>query len=174
MRDAELAEGIIRGTIDFKVFWDQYRDRVYRWLYPMVRNAEDARDLTDCVFVRAWQRLGRYDATKGSLCTWLYLTAKTVAYSFLRKHRQQAESLEQLPESRQPSCAGPEERHEAAEARARLWRAVAELPEPERAVLSAHFHDGYSWAEVAHKLGVSLRTVKFHSARGLALLNGKL
>lgn len=32
MRDAALAEGILKGTIDFQVFWDEYWDRVYRWL----------------------------------------------------------------------------------------------------------------------------------------------
>ena len=174
MRDAELAEGILKGLVDFRVFWDEYRDRVYSWLYPMVRNAEDAEDLTVCVFVRAWQRLGRYDPTRSSLCTWLYYMARSIGYSFLRKKRLPTVSLDLMTRGREPTCAGPAELHELAEARAQFWRAVGELPELERSVLALHYHDGYSWAEVAWQQDVSVRTAKFHGARGLALLKGRL
>lgn len=170
MKDAAMVEGILKGTIDFKVFWDEYWDRVYQWLRKMVGNADDAEDLTVCVFARAWQRLGRYEATKSSLCTWLHLMTTTVAISSRRKRRFPTVSLDLLVGKREPTCAGPE----AAHARAELWRAVDELPEPERTVLSAHFHDGLTLAEVARRLGVSLRTAKFHNARGLVLLKCRL
>ena len=170
MRDAAMAEGILKGTVDFKVFWDEYSDRVYHCAYTKVRDAEEARDLTVCVFVRAWQRMARYDATKGSLWTWLQLMTKTVLTAFLRKRRLRTESLEGLVGRREPSCEGPE----AAHMRAELWRAVDELPEPERAVLESHYHDGYQWDEVARLRGMPVRTVKFHALRGLAMLEGRV
>jgi len=174
MNYAAQAGGEMKGVIDIDALWHDYHDRVYHWLYRMVGNAADAEDLTDCVFVRAWQRQGRYDPSRSSLCTWLYLTTRTVAIAFFRKRRLPMMSLEQLPESREPWCAGPEELYKAAEARARLWRAVDKLPEPERDIMSAHYHDELSWAEVAHKLGMCIRTVKFHAMRGLVLLRGIL
>jgi RNA polymerase sigma-70 factor (ECF subfamily) len=170
MRDAELAEGILNGSIDFKVLWDAYWDRVHGWLYPMFKDAEDARDLTNCVLTRAWQRLGRYDPKKSSLCTWLHWIATSVVYSTLRKRRVPTVSLDWMTGAREPTCEGPAEQHE----RTRLWQAVSELPELERAVLEQHYHEGYSWTDVAERLGVSVRTAKFHAARGLALLAGKL
>jgi len=171
MKDAALAEGILRGTIDFKVFWDEYWDRVYHSAYTMVSDAEEAKDLTICVFTRAWQRMARYDATKGSLWTWLHLITKTVVIAFLRKRKLSTVSLDRLVEKRrEPTCDGPE----AAHARTELWRAVDELPEPEQTVIELHYHDGYTWAEVARRLGKPIRTVKFHAMRGLVMLQGRL
>ncbi len=174
MGDDELAEGIRRGTIGFEQLWDKYQGRVYRWLYQRVRNAEDARDLTSCVFVRAWQRLDRYDPARASICTWLYLTTKTVACAFLRKQGQPTVSLDWLAEGSVPTCAGPEEKHAEDAERARLWAAVGKLPRLERAALRAYYREGLTWPEAAERLGMSVRTAKFHGARGLALMNGRL
>ena len=174
MGDDELAEGIRRGTIGFEVLWDQYWSRVYHWLYRLVRNAEDARDLTSCVFARAWQRLDRYDPARASLCTWLYLTTRTVAYAFRRKQRLQTVSLDSLPDGSGPTCPGPDKAHATAEEREMLWRVVDGLPESERAALRAYYRDGLTWSEASRRMGVSVRTAKFHGARGLALMSGRL
>jgi RNA polymerase sigma-70 factor (ECF subfamily) len=73
-----------------------------------------------------------------------------------------------------PSCDDPAVEHEVAVAKEKVWRAVGELPEMESKVIRLHFHDGYTLREVAQILGVSLRTAKFHKARGLVLLHEKL
>ena len=170
MGDAALAEGILKGTVDFKVFWDEYWNRVYHCAYTKVRNPEEAKDLTICVFTRAWQRMARYDATKGSLWTWLQLMTKTVWIASVRRRKLRTESLEELVGKREPTCEGPE----AAYTRAEVWRAIDGLPEPERTALELHYHDGYSWAEVARLLGMPVRTVKSHALRGLLMLSGRL
>jgi RNA polymerase sigma-70 factor (ECF subfamily) len=170
MNYAAQAGGERKGVIDIEALWNDFHDRVYHWLYRMVRNAQDAEDMTICVFVQAWKRQDRYDPSRSSLCTWLHLITETVAIAFFRKRRLWMSSLNELPESREPTCAGPEELYRAKEAGARLWRAVDRLPEPERDVVRAYYHDELSWAEVARKLRKCLRTVKFHAMRGLVLL----
>lgn len=94
----------------------------------------------------------------------------TVAVTFLRKGRFPIVSLDQLVGKNEPTCAGSDE----APARALLWQAVERLPEPESTALRLRFHDGLTLAEAARLMDVSLRTAKFHNARGLALLQGKL
>ena len=170
MNMAGQAGGEMKGPIDIDTLWNDFHDRVYRWLHRMVRSVPDAEDLTDCVFVRAWQRQDRYDPSRSSVCTWLYLITETVVIAFFRKRRLWMMSLSELPEYREPTCDGPEELYRAKEAGERLWRAVDKLPGPERAVMRAYYHDELSWDEVAHKLGKCLRTVKFHAMRGLVLL----
>ena len=160
--------------MDINALWDEFYERVYHWLYNMVGNAEDARDLTNCVFLRAWQRRARYDATQGTVCTWLYTISHNIAYSFLRKKRVRARSLDQITELGGPTCDDPAVEHEAAAAKEHVWRAVEELPEMESKVMSLLYHGGYVLREVAQILGVSLRTAKFHKARGLVLLHEKL
>jgi RNA polymerase sigma factor (sigma-70 family) len=174
MGDAELVAGILKGTIDFDVLFDRFVDRVSSWVAPLVKDSEDRRDVTICVLTTAWQKLDTYDPAKGSLCTWLYRMAKSLAYTFLRKKRIPIVSLDQMEGRREPVCEGPAPAHELAELKRLLWHAVAELPEPEQVVLELHYHDGYTWEEVAWLRGVSVRTAKFHGARGIALLQNKL
>ena len=170
MQYAAEAGGERKGVIDIEALWNEYHDRVYHRQYRRVRNAQDADDLTICAFVRAWQRQDRFDPSRYTIRTWLYLNARTVAYAFLRKRRQSVLSLDWIPEERGPSCAGPEELHDAAEARARVWRAVDELPEMERRVMRARFHDGLTWPEVARELGLGIRMAQYHAARAVLLL----
>ncbi len=174
MSDAEMADGIIRGTVAFDVFWNRYWRRVYAWVRTMVGNVEDARDLTNCVFVQAWQRLGRYSAGRSSLSTWLYLLTRTVTCAYLRKHRPQCVSLDEVADRPGPACEEPEELHAAAAERERIWRAVEQLPKPESGILLAYYRDGLTWKEVARRSGLSLRAVMYHVARGLELLGGIL
>ena len=175
MSNAAAAGGMGRDRIDIEALWKQYHDRVYHWQYEMVGNAEDANDLTDCTFVRVWQRRDRFDSTRSSLCKWLYLNAHTVATAFRRRKRVRMLSLDLMEDmGTEPSCAGPAELYAAAERRARVWRAVDELPDVERAILRGHYHDGLSWAEVAEKTGKSLRSVMFHAARAIQLLRVRL
>ncbi|HTW91485.1 MAG TPA: sigma-70 family RNA polymerase sigma factor [bacterium] len=174
MSDAELVKGILSGTVDFEVLWERFWERVGSWLRIWVSDGEDRRDVQICVLTLAWQRLDQYDPSKGSLCTWLYRMARSVAFSFLRKKRLKMRSLEELVGVREPACEGPAEEHDLGELKRALWRAVGELPEPEQAALELYYHEGYAWAEVAGLRGTSIRTAKFHGARGLVLLRNKL
>ena len=174
MNTAGHAGGFDGGMIDIVALWNDFHERVYHWLYEWVRNAQDAEDLTICVFVRAWQKQSWYDARHGSVCTWLYTLSHNIAYSSLRKKRVRLRSLDQITELGGPSCDDPAVAHEAIAANEAVWHAVDELPEMESKVMSLHFHDGYALREVALILGVCLRTVKFHEARGIVLLREKL
>jgi len=149
MSDAELVSGILKGTIDFSVLFERFVDRVSSWIAPLVKDSEDRRDVTICVLTNAWQRLGTYDPAKGSLCTWLYRMAKSLAYTFLRKKRIPTVSMDRMEGRREPACDGPAHEHELAELKRLLWHAVGELPEPEQVMLELHYHDGYTWAEAA-------------------------
>jgi len=170
MQHAAEAGGERKGVVDIEALWSEFHDRVYHRLYRMVGNAQDADDLTDRAFVRVWQRQDRFDPSRYTICTWLCLNARTVAYAFLRKRRVPVFSLDSIRAEQGPSCAGPEELHDAAEARARLWRAVDELPEMEGRVMRARFHEGLTWHEAARELGIGVRMAQYHAARAVVLL----
>lgn len=170
MRDAELVAGILDGSVDFAVLWDQYWNRVYDCIRRMVGDAELAKDLANCVMERADEQLDRFDAKKGDLWTWLHLKLRTVVIGYFRRQKLRTVSLDALKGSQEPTCEGPEQVYE----RAAVWRAVDGLPEPYRSVLALHFHDGYTWAEVARMLGTSARTVRRLALRGLMMLQGRL
>ena len=174
MNCAAQAGGERKGVIDIAALWREYHGRVCHWLYGMVGNAEDARDLTISVYDWAWEHQDRYDPSRSSPCTWLHLIAHSEAVGFWRKRRVPYRSLDTLPESLEPTRDGPETEHAEAAARERLWRAVDDLPEPEREVMRLRFLDGLSVARVARRLGVCVRTVKYCEARAVALLRVRL
>jgi RNA polymerase sigma factor (sigma-70 family) len=136
----------------------------------MVGDAELAKDLANCVLERANEQLDRFDANKGDLWTWLHLKARTVVIAHFRRHRLRTVSLDALDGKQEPTCEGPEQVYE----RAAVWRAVDGLPESERSVLALHFHDGYTWEEVARLLGTSSRTVRRLALCGLMMLQSRL
>jgi RNA polymerase sigma-70 factor, ECF subfamily len=174
MDSAGQAGGEWKGPIDFDALWRDYHDQVYHRLYRMVGNAEDAKDLTICAYARAWERQDRYDPSRSSVCTWLNLIVKTVGVGFWRKRRLRYRSLDTLPVSKEPTDDGPEAEHDEAAAREQLWRAVDDLPEPEREVMRLRRLHGLSVRETARRLHVCVRTVKYREARAAALLRVRL
>jgi len=174
MNYAAQAGGEWKGVIDIAALWREFHERVYHWLYGMVGNAEDAKDLTISVYDWVWEHQNQYDPSRSSPCTWLHLIAHSEAVGFWRKRRLPKRSLDTLPESMEPTCAGPEAEHNAAAAREGLWRAVGDLPESERVVMRLRFHDGLTVARVARVLHVCVRTVKYREARAAALLRVRL
>jgi RNA polymerase sigma-70 factor (ECF subfamily) len=163
MLDSELVGGVMEGKVDFAVLEHQYERRVYRWLYALVRNTADAEELTECVFIRAFDRLGRFDAGRGSLCTWLHTITYNIGVSFLRKRRREPLSLDAMTEDDAPSVAGPEELYEAKQRRTRLRRLVGELDPLERRALVGFAVRGRSWREVAAELGCTERSARYRA-----------
>jgi RNA polymerase sigma-70 factor (ECF subfamily) len=174
MLDSELVGGVMEGKVDFAVLEHGYERRVYRWLYAMVRNAADAEELTECVFVRVFDRLGRYNPERGSLCAWLHSITHNVAVSFLRKRNRAPESLDAMTEAEAPSVAGPDELHEARQRRARLHRLVDGLKPLERRALTGFYVRGESWHDVAAELGCTERSARYRALNAVTRLRAEL
>jgi RNA polymerase sigma-70 factor (ECF subfamily) len=163
MPDSELVCGILEGRIDFAELLRRFERGVYRRMYALVKNAADAEELTECVFVRVFEQLRSYDPVRGSFCRWLYSIAYNVAMSHFRTRRRAPLSLDIMTESEAPSVAGPADLHEANERRTRLLQSVAELDPVDRGVLFGfHVYD-QSWEEVAAEQGCTERHARYRS-----------
>ena len=160
MLDSELVLGILKGQIDYAVLVHRFERVVCHWIRALVGNAADAEELTECVFIRVYDRLERYDPTKGSLYTWLHTISHNVAVSFLRKRNRALPSLDAMSEDEAPTVAGPDELHEARERRTRLRGLVRDLESKERHALIGHFVRGLTWPELAVELGVCERSAR--------------
>lgn len=161
MPDSELVMGILKGEIDYAVLQKEYERRVYKWLYNMVRNAADAEDLTESVFVGAYESLDRYDPAKASLYTWLHTMTYNMAVSFLRKRKHAPESLDVMTDAEAPAVAGPDEVHETEQRLAKLRRLVNKLSPRLRQAAYGFYVRRESWREVAAELNCSERTARY-------------
>jgi RNA polymerase sigma-70 factor (ECF subfamily) len=143
----------------------RYQQRVYALLYRLVRNPEDAYELAQDAFVRAFRALPRFQG-RSSFYTWLYRIAANLAFSFIRSRRREmvhARTDEQLDEEAAmnlPSLKTPEADFRQSRLRAAIGAAVTALPERQRAIFVMRQYDGLTNNEIAQVLTCPVGTVK--------------
>lgn len=165
--DARLVESSLRGDPGaFDELVRRYKDRVYGVIYRFVGNHEDAMDLAQEVFVRAYQGLHAYRG-HSQVYTWLYSIAANLSRNRLRdrtrKGRSRATSLEALEEAGAGMAApgaGPREAAAKRELEAALEDCLADLPELYRFAFCLKTFDGMGYEEIALTVGCPPGTVK--------------
>jgi RNA polymerase sigma-70 factor, ECF subfamily len=165
-----------------------YHQPIYSLLARTVRNPADAADLTQEVFVKIFRGIRGFHG-ESSLRTWIYRIALREASNQRRwwmRHRQQEIPIEQEVtdgNGGRPMCVGDmlvdpaESPYDAAvheENRARVERALRQVPEPFRTTLILRDIEGFVYEEVAAMQGVNLGTVKSRLVRGRAVLKALL
>jgi RNA polymerase sigma-70 factor (ECF subfamily) len=147
----------------------RYQRGVYRLCYRYVNNHEDANDLTQEVFLRAWRAIGRFRG-QSAFSTWLYRIGVNTCLNFRAARRPTAQ---ELPETIADPGAGAAERVEHDEQARRVREAVGRLPEKQRATLILKVYHELTHKEVAQILGSTVGTVKanlFHALGNLRKL----
>ncbi len=174
--DAELVErGRAGDRSALQELAERYQRRILGVVVGMVRNPEDAREVVQETFVRAFRNL---DAFKGdsSFYTWLYRIAVNLAIDLQRKEnkRTNVEYDETQPAEDAPMAFGGKVRGEDPfdavknrELGAKIFEAIENLTPDHRAVILLREIEGLSYEEISQVLGCSLGTVmsRLHYAR---------
>lgn len=160
----ELVEACRRpGSGGFEALVDRYSDAIYRTCYLMVRDPEDARDLTQETFVRFHRSLDTYRA-ETSLKAWLYRIATNLALNRIRdRARAPTVSAESLPESHPALVQGSPGPEEVAVRRMLLRRIetfLDGLSPALRAAAILRFQQQLSYDEIATVLEINVGTVR--------------
>src|SRR5213083_1515875 len=168
--DIELVTRCQRGdTAAFNELVTKYRGKVYSMIFNMVRNEQDAWDLAQDGFVKAWKSIGRFRG-QSSFYTWIYRIIMNVIIDWLRKKQVKGGGAEfddaiQLREIDPASKTVPKTQelpHQAMERdeiRARIEKAIGQLSPEHRAVILMKEIDEMQYHEVAEALGCSIGTV---------------
>ena len=133
-----------------------YLQRVYRTAYAFVRNRDDAADIAQDAFVRAYRGIARFDASR-PLYPWLYRIVRNLALNRIERDRNRDAGFE--PDALAARDAGPEAMAVAMDDAARLRSAVARLPDRHRAVIELNHFQECSYREIAETLGIPVGTV---------------
>ena len=158
----------------------RHRDKIFARAYSMTRNEEDAVDLSQEAWVKAWQRLKQFQGDS-SFATWITRITIYLCLDHLRKQkRHRAESIEMLDEEsggverRMPVITvNPTERLERVELRKRIDGALKQLSHEHRTVLVLHEFEEMEYKEIAKTMGCSIGTVMsrlFYARRKMAVL----
>ena len=152
----------------FDTLFARYTPRVLTFLTRLVRDRARAEELTQDVFVRIYNAADRYEAT-AKFSTWIFGIAHNLGLNELaRAHRRYERGDTPLEELGAADPAPPaDEKFEATELRVRLERALAKLPERQRAALLLRSEQGLAYEEIAKALDASVSSVKslIHRAR---------
>jgi len=147
----------------------RYRTRVFSMIYNMVHSEQDAWDLAQDSFLKAWKSIGRFRG-QSSFYTWIYRIVMNVTIDWLRKKKIKGGDAEfadaiQLREIDPASKtvpkteALPHQLMERDEIRARIDNAIAQLSPEHRAVILMKEIDDMQYHEIAETLGCSIGTV---------------
>lgn len=166
-------------TEAFAVLVDRYRRRIFSLVLRMVGNWDDAQDLAQEAFVRAYQGLHTFDGRQ-RFSPWLYRIAVNHCISALRRKRPLTAPLEveedgELREVPLPdSSFDPARCWLQAEERRELHQAILALPEKYRAAILLYHVEELSYEEMAQVLDLPINTVRTHLHRARALLRRML
>ncbi len=133
-------------------FYDLYAGLVNGLALRILRDASDAEDVVQEVFVQAWRQASRFDALRGTPEAWLCTMARTRALDRLRRRVSRREDREE-------AAPAPTATPKSAEAIA-VRKALDGLTEDQRRALELAYYEGLTQTEIAARLGEPLGTVK--------------
>ena len=165
--DKELLEQFNNGNADyaFNLIVRKYQQKIYAHVRHLVVDHDDADDLTQTTFIKAWKALGNFRAD-AQLYTWLYRIATNECYTVLKNKRKrffipihdvEAELTEKL--EHEPSL-------KANELELKLQKALLSLPEKQRVVFTLRYYDEMKYEDMSAVLGTSVGALKasYHHA----------
>jgi RNA polymerase sigma-70 factor, ECF subfamily len=181
LTDEDLVTAVLEGDRDrFGELIDRYQGRLVNYLFRLLRNADDAHDLAQEVFVKVYQVLDRFDPHY-KFSTWLFRVAQNAAIDQIRRRRLKVVSLRQEDDEGEgrdwdlPSPErGPYGELRNQERGAAIQEAIETLPwEYRELILLRHFGE-LPYEEIARLKQMPLGTVKNKLFRGRQMLKEKL
>ncbi len=181
--DASLVRRCLKDDPEaFRILVGRYQADVYSTALRLLARPEDAEDMAQETFLRAFRALRRYDSTR-PFGAWLHTIASRLCIDHHRRNRARMISLTQPEEGSageertielEDPADRPEETAERSELARRLEALVLELPPDSRAAILLRHQQDLPYEEIARVLGVPLGTVKARIHRARIMLKEKL
>lgn len=168
--DRDLVARALQGEeAAYRILVERHKRGVFSLIVRLVGDREEAEDLAQEAFIRAFQNLRRFDP-RYKFSSWLLKIAQNLAIDALRSRKPRPEPLhgrgEEGPPLQVPAEEeSPAERVERLETGEALERAVAQLPAHYRAAIHLYHVQEKSYPEIAEILGLPIGTVKTHLFR---------
>lgn len=176
-KDTQLIADYMNGDEQsLEVLIGRYLDNVYYFVYRYVGDKQEAEDVTQEVFVRAWKNLKNFDSQK-SFKTWIFTIAKNAALDTLKKKKtlnfsvfENENGENALFETLMDDALRIDAISEQKGIAVTLTKAIEFLSPAYQTVLSLRYHDDLTFATISEVLREHLNTVKSRHRRGLILL----
>ena len=174
VEDADLIRQAARGSVEaFNLLVSRWEKRVYNYLLRLVRNREDALDLTQDVFLKAYQNLRKLDDPQ-RFSSWVFRIAHNEAYSMFRKRRPETDTAEIQPEGTENEIAVGGSGVFPIELSLAVGSALGRLSPDQREAVVLKIYQGFKFEEMAEILSCPVSTVKSRVYTALELLKREL
>ena len=173
VEDDRMVEAVLMGNAD--AFGDivlKYEKPIFNLMYRTTGSRDEAADLTQDAFLRAYDKLHTYRLGR-KFYTWLYSLSMNVARDYIRKRNRRLETTDRDPEKAAEMtwgdaiAAAGADRSDDLEI---LHEVMATLPLNDREAVLLRFRDGLKMQEIAERLGLSVSGAKMRVHRGLEKL----
>jgi RNA polymerase sigma-70 factor (ECF subfamily) len=153
-------------TAGFGCLLDRYSRPVHSLIFKLVRNKEDAEELTQDVFMKVFRSLATFKG-ECSFSTWIYKIAYHTAISEIRKRKYEFLAIDEalIANVSEDKLAGTFATDDENEAISRLNQALAKLSPDEQAIILLYYTEEKSVEEIASITGISLSNVKIRLYR---------
>jgi RNA polymerase sigma-70 factor, ECF subfamily len=163
----------------FRVLVDRHSRGVFRLAFRMTGNEQDAEDVVQESFLRAYRQLGRFES-RANFGTWLYRIVANCSVDLMRarqarQDQTRGDSLDEIHSAPLPAGdPGPERLARSAEIGRRVAEAMTELSPIERAAFTLRHHEGRSIDEISRTLGLRTSAAKHSVFRAVRKLRAAL
>ncbi|UMZ75453.1 ECF RNA polymerase sigma factor SigX [Natranaerofaba carboxydovora] len=151
---------------DFDEIYENYNLKIYNFLYYKVQNHEEAQELTQDTFRKAWTKIKNLELTEEQIQSYLYTTAKNTLYDTWRKRRIKTVSIDNVKDSASEMLL-PEDQAIEKEEMETLRSAMDKLPPDQKKVLELRVMEGLSSKVVALKMLKTPGAVRNLQYRGI-------
>ncbi|RLD12768.1 RNA polymerase subunit sigma-24 [candidate division KSB1 bacterium] len=165
----------------YDALMEQYHDAVFNIVYRMVRNKQEAEDLTQETFIKAYNSINSFNE-EYAFSTWLFKIATNHCIDFFRKRKLKTYSMDEPMQYKEDeikheyASTDPTKEHEMIDSeKSRIIReAINKLPEKYRIAIVLRHHEEKSYDEIAQILNLPLGTVKARIFRAREMLKKSL
>ena len=174
VEDTDLIRQAARGNVEsFNLLVSRWEKRVYNYLLRITANREDALDLTQDTFLKAYQNLRKLDDS-GRFSPWLYRIAHNEAYSMFRKRKPETDVEEMEPESTENKITVGGSSVFPIELSLAVTSALDRLSPDQREAVVLKIYQGFKFEEMSEILSCPVSTVKSRVYTALELLKVEL
>lgn len=173
LTDAQLVTMILQGDASsFQELVSRYQKPVFGICYRMMRQREEAEDLSQEVFIKAYRYLGQYNH-EHKFASWILKIATNTCIDAIRKKRVETLPLDEEIKTNQEDVSA-EKAFLQEEAHREIEAAIGSLPPDYRMVVLLYHHHGQSYQQIADQLEIPMSMVKNRLFRARKMLKESL
>ena len=162
-----LISKVKKGDLDaYGAIIQDYQSSVFNVCYRVLGNRQEAEDLTQEAFLRAYHKISSFDISR-AFGPWVRTLAANLCYNHLKRARLNRVPLEDERDTiKDDSKYGPEGVLVINQEHSALYQAIWKLPETQRIALELRHFQGLSYQEMAEAMNLPLNTIRSHLYRG--------